>query len=185
MPTTIETREATLDFTSSEQGRPRVTQLFVDDVLFANALNLILAQRLVRVLCDTCKKPVKPTPAQNLRMGHALDGVPQIYAPAGCKRCLRTGFIGRRAIFATTTPDKSYLAVVTRGEEAIVEGQVDEDPKLWMIKVDEPGAKPVPFEIGSPFDRLAIASDGNTAVAYFSQSGPDSRPGIPSLTDGG
>jgi general secretion pathway protein E len=28
-----------------------------------------------------------------------MDGVPKIYVPAGCRRCLRTGFIGRRAIF--------------------------------------------------------------------------------------
>jgi hypothetical protein len=35
LPTTIVTREATLASTSSEQGRPRVVQLFVDDVLFA------------------------------------------------------------------------------------------------------------------------------------------------------
>jgi len=36
-------------------------------------------------------------------------------------------------------------------------------------------AKPVAYAIGSPFDRLAVASDGNTAVAYFSQAGPDSE----------
>lgn len=56
MPTTIETREATLDFTSSEQGRPRVTQLFVDDVLFANALNLTSwdAEAFQPLVCEAC-----------------------------------------------------------------------------------------------------------------------------------
>lgn len=83
--------------------------------------------------------------------------------------------IGRRAIFATTTPDHQRLAVVTRGEEAVVEGQVDQEPKLWLIDVSDPSSVPVSYDIGSPFDRLAIASDGNTAVAYFSQSGPDSE----------
>jgi len=85
--------------------------------------------------------------------------------------------IGRRAIFATTftTPEKQYLAVVTRGEEAVVTGQVDEDPKLWIIDTAVRGSKPVAYDIGSPFDRLAVASDGNTAVAYFSSAGPDSE----------
>lgn len=77
----------------------RLLDLGVEAYLVANALNMILAQRLVRTLCDSCRKPVNPTPSQNMRMGHALDGVPQIYVPAGCKRCLRTGFHGRRAIF--------------------------------------------------------------------------------------
>jgi general secretion pathway protein E len=77
----------------------RLLDLGVESYLVANALNVILAQRLVRVLCESCKKAVKPTPTQNLKMGHQLDGVPRIYAPTGCKRCLRTGFIGRRALF--------------------------------------------------------------------------------------
>ncbi len=77
----------------------RLLDLGVESYLVANALNLILAQRLVRQLCDNCKKSVKPTPAQNMKMGAQLGGVPQIYAPTGCKRCLRTGFTGRRAIF--------------------------------------------------------------------------------------
>ena len=77
----------------------RLLDLGVEGYLVANALNLILAQRLVRTLCDNCKKPVKPTPTQNMRMGAQLEGVPEIFAPTGCKRCLRTGYVGRRAIF--------------------------------------------------------------------------------------
>ena len=77
----------------------RLLDLGVESYLVANALNVILAQRLVRVLCDNCKKGVRPTPAQNMKMGHSLDGVPQIFVPTGCRRCLRTGFVGRRAVF--------------------------------------------------------------------------------------
>ncbi|MHC4446561.1 MAG: GspE/PulE family protein, partial [Planctomycetota bacterium] len=77
----------------------RLLDLGVEAYLVANALNVILAQRLIRLLCETCRKAVRPTPTQNMKMGHALDGVPEIYAPTGCKRCLRTGYTGRRAIF--------------------------------------------------------------------------------------
>ena len=34
-----------------------------------------------------------------MKMGAQLGGVPEIYVPTGCKRCLRTGFVGRRALF--------------------------------------------------------------------------------------
>ncbi len=77
----------------------RLLDLGVEPYLVANALNLIIAQRLVRVMCETCKKAVKPTPAQNMKMGAQVSGVAQIFIPVGCKRCLRTGYIGRRALF--------------------------------------------------------------------------------------
>ena len=67
--------------------------------LVANALDIILAQRLTRMLCEHCKKTVRATPSQSMKMGKLLEGVPQIRSPVGCKQCLRTGFKGRRAIF--------------------------------------------------------------------------------------
>jgi general secretion pathway protein E len=77
----------------------RLLDLGVEAYLVANALDVILAQRLVRVLCPTCRNAVKPTPTQSMRLGHALEGVSKIYAPAGCRLCLRTGYRGRRALF--------------------------------------------------------------------------------------
>ncbi len=83
--------------------------------------------------------------------------------------------IGRRALFATPTPDNEHLAVITRGEEALVDGQVDEEPQLFLIDTSTPDSQPAAYPIGSPFDRLAIADDGSVAVAYFSSAGPDSE----------
>ncbi|UCD74632.1 MAG: Flp pilus assembly complex ATPase component TadA [Phycisphaerales bacterium] len=92
----------------------RLLDLGVESYLVANALNVILAQRLVRVLCEGCKKPVSPTPAQNMKMGHSLDGVRQVFVPAGCKRCLRTGFHGRRAIFELLEVDDAMRDVIMK-----------------------------------------------------------------------
>jgi hypothetical protein len=88
---------------------------------------------------------------------------------------IRTFQVGRRAAFATPTPDRERLAIITRGEEALVKGQVDEAPTLWLVDVSTPASTPVSYPIGSPFDRLAIAADGSVAVAYFSSAGPDSE----------
>ncbi|HET6611195.1 MAG TPA: hypothetical protein VFG83_04370 [Kofleriaceae bacterium] len=91
---------------------------------------------------------------------------------------VRTYAIGRRAIYAVPTPDREHLAVITRGQEAYYEGEIDEAPALWLIDTADPAATPVAYAIGSPFDRLAIADPagdaGPIAVAYFSASGPDS-----------
>jgi hypothetical protein len=85
--------------------------------------------------------------------------------------------VGRRPLFAAPTPDRGRLAVVTRGQEAIHEGEQDEAPGLYLIDVESIGegiGQPIRYELGSPFDRLAVAADGSVAVAYFSEGGPDS-----------
>ena len=77
----------------------RMLDLGVEPYLVANSVNLIIAQRLVRILCDSCKKPTRPTPEAQRRMGRQVDGMSTVYVPVGCRQCLRTGFLGRRAIF--------------------------------------------------------------------------------------
>ncbi len=77
----------------------RLLDLKVEPYLVANSLDLILAQRLVRVLCDNCKREAKVPPGVASRMGKWLQGKSTVFIPTGCVRCLRTGFRGRRALF--------------------------------------------------------------------------------------
>jgi type II secretory ATPase GspE/PulE/Tfp pilus assembly ATPase PilB-like protein len=77
----------------------RLLDLKVEPYLVANSLDLILAQRLVRVLCDQCKREVRVSPGQATRLGRFLGDKNILYVPTGCARCLRTGYRGRRAIF--------------------------------------------------------------------------------------
>lgn len=77
----------------------RLLDLGVEPYLVASSLNLILAQRLVRILCPHCKDERKPTPKQAMQMGKFVEGVNRVYFPVGCPRCLNTGFFGRRALF--------------------------------------------------------------------------------------
>jgi len=81
--------------------------------------------------------------------------------------------IGRRAIHAAPSTDRHFLYVITRGEEAIKRGQIDEPPQLWAVDTQYADVEPVAYAIGSPFDRIAVAPDNSIAVAYFSAAGPD------------
>jgi type IV pilus assembly protein PilB len=72
----------------------------VEPYNFVSALNCVMAQRLVRVLCKGCMRPSHPSDSQLLESG--LD--PELYreqpffeAP-GCGECGGTGFLGRTAI---------------------------------------------------------------------------------------
>jgi general secretion pathway protein E len=77
----------------------RLLDLGVEPYLVGSGLQLVLGQRLVRVLCQFCKQPVKATADQINRMGEAGQGVQKIFQPRGCPRCMNTGFSGRRAMF--------------------------------------------------------------------------------------
>lgn len=77
----------------------RLLDLKVEPYLVANSLSLVLAQRLVRRLCEDCKAAGPISPGQVTRMGRYGQGLTRQYTPVGCKRCLKTGYRGRRALF--------------------------------------------------------------------------------------
>ena len=75
----------------------RLLDLNADPNMVASALDLVMSQRLLRTLCEDCKQRHRPDKEDKRRLG----GIPcdVIYQPVGCKKCLGTGYIGRRAIF--------------------------------------------------------------------------------------
>jgi general secretion pathway protein E len=77
----------------------RLLDLKVEPYLVANALDLVLGQRLVRVLCDTCKRAAPISPGQATRLGRFIAGKREMFVATGCPRCLKTGYRGRRAIY--------------------------------------------------------------------------------------
>ncbi|HEX8875209.1 MAG TPA: ATPase, T2SS/T4P/T4SS family [Phycisphaerales bacterium] len=77
----------------------RLLDLKVEPYLVANALDLVLGQRLVRVLCDNCKRGSPISPGQATRLGRFIAGKKEMFVATGCPRCLKTGFRGRRAIY--------------------------------------------------------------------------------------
>jgi type II secretory ATPase GspE/PulE/Tfp pilus assembly ATPase PilB-like protein len=78
----------------------RFLNMGVEAYNFVSALNCILAQRLVRVICDSCKKPVRYTAEQLEASGLDLKewGSFTFYEGEGCIECAGTGFKGRTAI---------------------------------------------------------------------------------------
>jgi type II secretory ATPase GspE/PulE/Tfp pilus assembly ATPase PilB-like protein len=78
----------------------RFINMGVEPYNFVSALNCILAQRLVRVICDNCKKRVSHSPEEMKESG--LDpaewGKVPFYEGAGCLECSGSGYRGRTAI---------------------------------------------------------------------------------------
>ncbi len=78
----------------------RFIHMGVEPYNFVSALNCVMAQRLVRVLCAACKRPAPP--AESLLRESGLD--PELYhdqpfhEAVGCEECGGTGFLGRTAV---------------------------------------------------------------------------------------
>lgn len=104
---------ATLHTNSAIDTLPRLLEMQVEPYLVASTVNVVIAQRLVRKLCDKCKKPIPVT--QELLNSIAVDDSEfsknmltmaqrfiqvgdTIYASEGCDACSGKGFEGRLAI---------------------------------------------------------------------------------------
>jgi type IV pilus assembly protein PilB len=89
---------------------PRLINLGVKAVSIGPALALVIAQRLVRVLCLDCKKEAPLDDATRANIQKLLEKLPakvdkaklanyKTYAPVGCEKCAKTGYKGRVGIF--------------------------------------------------------------------------------------
>jgi type IV pilus assembly protein PilB len=78
----------------------RFLNMGVEAYQFVSALNCVLAQRLVRTICDECKRPVAVSAAalEESALDPALRQTHQFYEGAGCIECGGTGYKGRTAI---------------------------------------------------------------------------------------
>jgi len=79
----------------------RLQDMGIEPFLIASSLAGALAQRLVRVLCQHCKRPasVPPEAEAELRGAAGPGGVPQVFEAVGCVRCRHSGYLGRSGIF--------------------------------------------------------------------------------------
>ncbi|HRQ71395.1 MAG TPA: ATPase, T2SS/T4P/T4SS family [Phycisphaerales bacterium] len=97
----------------------RLLDLKIEPYLVANALDLVLAQRLVRMLCEQCKREMPVAPGQATRIGKYLGGKTKTNVAVGCAACLKTGYRGRRAIFEMLDFRNDELRDVVLGEPSV------------------------------------------------------------------
>jgi general secretion pathway protein E len=74
----------------------RFLNMGVDPYSFVSALNIVVAQRLLRVVCQQCAAPVAPTAAQKAKMN--LPAKASFMKGKGCGACRGTGYKGRHAV---------------------------------------------------------------------------------------
>jgi len=108
---------ATVHTNDAPSAVARMVDLGADRFLLSSALELVIAQRLVRRICPDCAAPDMPGPLLLADLGlelAALAGA-QLRRGPGCERCDHTGVAGRRVVAEVMRVDQSLREILLNG----------------------------------------------------------------------
>ena len=93
----------------------RMRDMRVEPFLLASTLRAVIAQRLVRRLCPTCRRPVRAGDTPAPLLGIAADA--RVWEPVGCERCNHTGYKGRVGVFEAVRVDETIRRLINEGAD--------------------------------------------------------------------
>ena len=174
---------ATLHTNDACSSITRLTDLGVDNTKLAGALKGIIAQRLIRALCDNCKIVANSGAPWQLRPSIAEDVM--VYTPVGCDACAMTGYRGRIAVTEIVVCDGELERAIASSQSAdaltkiarldgsrslwacgvaqIADGKTSGDELLRVLDQTVPAekrGKPVSGDLWSLFDDAGMATEG-------------------------
>jgi len=110
---------ATLHTNDAPTAVTRLASMGAPPYMVASALKVVLAQRLVRLICGHCREPVANVPADLLAEFPDLEGCP-VYHGRGCEACRNTGYAGRTGVFEAFVITESIAEMIAEGAGAQV-----------------------------------------------------------------
>jgi general secretion pathway protein E/type IV pilus assembly protein PilB len=92
---------STLHTNDAPSAVTRLLDIGVKPFLAASSLRAVIAQRLVRCICDGCREAVAPRESELRLLGAAASQMKesQLYRGRGCNKCALTGYHGRKGVF--------------------------------------------------------------------------------------
>jgi len=93
----------------------RLRDMGVEPFLLSSSLEGILAQRLVRTLCDHCKVPYTASEAECESLGFNPEVPPELYRARGCEHCNQLGYRGRAGIYELIPVDHTLRSMIHDG----------------------------------------------------------------------
>jgi general secretion pathway protein E len=111
---------STLHTNDAASAITRLIDMGVEPFLISSSVNAILAQRLVRIICQDCKVAYTADPEALKKLGldpEKIKGM-QVYRGRGCPKCHHTGFKGRCGIFELLIMDRTMKNLVLKTANA-------------------------------------------------------------------
>jgi type IV pilus assembly protein PilB len=119
---------STLHTNDAPSAITRLIEMGIEPFLVASAVDCVVAQRLVRVLCSNCKaRTIIPAEALRDSGYHAVVDL-EAYEPVGCRRCGGSGYRGRLGLYEVMliSPEIQKMALERRPTEEIQEVAVQQ-----------------------------------------------------------
>jgi type IV pilus assembly protein PilB len=119
---------STLHTNDAATALPRLIDMNVEPFLVASTVNIIIAQRLVRKICEICKSTrditkeelLKNLPPEIINKCVGEKTTVTIYQGAGCKICHMTGYSGRIGVFEVLEITKAIRDLITKRQDSDV-----------------------------------------------------------------
>jgi general secretion pathway protein E len=110
---------STLHTNDSFGALTRLVDMGIEPFLVSSSVLAVIAQRLVRMVCQDCRQPYDPSDAELARIGLQRNQLTKsIYRPTGCKLCRNTGYRGRMAIQELMIMDDEVRGLVMQKADA-------------------------------------------------------------------
>jgi type IV pilus assembly protein PilB len=93
----------------------RLYNLGIEPYLVGATVVGVMAQRLVRKLCQHCKEPYAPGMNEKRQIDRLAGNIDKLYKAKGCQRCRNLGFSGRIGIYELLVPDDSTIEQISQG----------------------------------------------------------------------
>ena len=108
---------STLHTNDAPSAVTRLADMGIEPFLIASSLEGVIAQRLVRKICQHCKEPYRPSEEELRELGiEGYEG--PFYRGRGCDKCLGTGYSGRIGVFEVLVLDEDLKSLITKTQDA-------------------------------------------------------------------
>jgi len=152
---------STLHTNSAVGAVSRMYDLGVDPAILATSLTMVVAQRLVRRICNDCREAYEPGEAVRNRVGLFGDASP-VYRGRGCQACGGTGYAGRIGLYEMFRPTNAIRKLINdRASEADIRYAARQ---AGMVLLREDALEKVRNGVTSPDEVLRVVQVDETEI---------------------
>lgn len=129
---------STLHTNDAASSFVRLVDIGVKPFMVASGVRCVLAQRLVRTLCTTCKEPVQPTETQLERLAMKFDpNEAELFEGKGCEHCNHTGYQGRIGIHELlVTNDRLREMIIDGASAGALRAEARKNAEMLTLRED-------------------------------------------------
>lgn len=147
---------STLHTNSAIGAITRLDDMGVEPFLLSSSLTGVLAQRLIRILCQNCKKSMPATASECVILGVSETTAPPIYHPVGCASCRHTGYAGRSGVYELIAMDDNLRVMI---HDQVSEQQMRKYARELFPSLRQDGFRRVLMGVTSLEEILRVTSE--------------------------